>query len=84
MEEPPNGEHENFSFQWTTSPTLDRRQDAQTDAILLKENLASYTEIFANNGKDFETEAERIEKDKAHIASLQAKYNSEQVEPPEE
>lgn len=81
LPEPPEGEHENFSFQWTTSPTLDRRQDAQTDAILLKENLASHTEIFANNGKDFEAEAERMEKDKALMKSLQAKYGTA---PPEE
>ena len=77
LPEPPEAEHENFSFQWTTSPTLDRRQDAQTDALLLKENLASHTEIFANNGKDFEAEAERIEKDKALILSLQGKYRQE-------
>ena len=29
-------DREGFGFRWSTSPTLDRRQDAQTDAILME------------------------------------------------
>ncbi len=58
-------DRENFYFQWTSSPTLDRRQDAQTDAILLEKNLASPTTIFANNGMDYSQELEKIIQDKA-------------------
>jgi len=57
-------DRENFSFQWTSSPTLDRRQDAQTDAIILEKNLASPTTIFANNGMDFDVELDKIIRDK--------------------
>ena len=55
---------EEFSFQWTGSPTLDRRQDAQTDALLLEKGLASPSTIFANNGLDYQTEVEKIGRDK--------------------
>lgn len=58
-------DRENFYFQWTSSPTLDRRQDAQTDAILLEKNLASPTTIFANNGMDYSQELDKIIQDKA-------------------
>ena len=66
--------HEDFSFNWNKASSLDRRQDAQTDALLIDKNLASLTEIFANNGKDFETESEQIIKDKARIAELAERY----------
>ena len=57
-------DRESFHFQWTTSPTLDRRQDAQTDAIILENNLASPTTVFANNGMDFKEELARMSEDK--------------------
>lgn len=57
-------ERESFRFQWSTSPTLDRRQDAQTDAILLEKNLASPSSIFAANGMDYENELGKIAQDK--------------------
>lgn len=63
-------DRENYTFQWTTSPTLDRRKDAQTDAIQLENNLASYTRIFAENGLDFKTEAEQMVKDRKYITDL--------------
>jgi hypothetical protein len=55
---------EQFNFQWTTAPTLDRRQDAQTDALLLEKGLASPSTIFANNGLDYQVEIEKIGRDK--------------------
>ena len=74
---------ENFSFRWTGSPTLDRRQDAQTDALLLETGLSSPSTIFANNGLDFATEVQKIAKDKKLLAeALQAGAEPE-PEPPE-
>ena len=63
-------DRENYDLQWTTSPTLDRRKDAQTDAIQLDNNLASHTRIFAENGLDFSAEAAQMIKDKKLIADL--------------
>lgn len=63
-------EREGYTLQWTTSPTLDRRKDAQTDAIQLDNNLASHTRIFAENGLDFESEVKQMVKDKKLIADL--------------
>ena len=57
-------DREGFGFRWSTSPTLDRRQDAQTDAILLEKNLASPSSIFAANGLDYDTEMAKIAQDK--------------------
>ena len=54
-----------FEFRWSTSPTLDRRQDAQTDAIMIKEGLASHSTVFAQNGMDFEKELQQIAKTKS-------------------
>lgn len=59
---------EDFTFRWTGSPTLDRRQDAQTDALLLESGLASPSTIFANNGLDFDTEIKKIARDKKLLA----------------
>lgn len=67
--------YENFSLQWTTSPTLDRRKDAQTYEALLKNNLASYTRIFSELGLDFDQEAEQIIKDKQRLAELTNEAN---------
>ena len=63
-----------FSFNWNKASSLDRRQDAQTDALMIDKNLSSLTEVFANNGKDFETESEQIIKDKARLKELSEKY----------
>lgn len=63
-------EHENFTFQWSTSPTLDRRQDAQTDAILLEHGLASHSTVFAANGMDFQDEAAQMAADRETLARL--------------
>jgi len=59
----PNEDREEVSFQWTRSPTLDRRQDAQTDALLIEKGLASKSTIFANNGLDFKEEIAKIGED---------------------
>jgi capsid protein len=67
--------YENFALQWTTSPTLDRRKDAQTYEALLKNNLASYTRIFSELGLDFDQEAEQIIKDKQRLAELTNEAN---------
>jgi len=56
-------ERTEYNFNWSRSPTLDRRQDAQTDKILLENNLASHSKIFANNGLDFKEELDQIAKD---------------------
>lgn len=78
-------DRDNFSFQWTSSPTLDRRQDAQTDAILMKENLASPTTIFSNNGMDYETELEKIITDKRLLKEkMESAGLAEAEENPEE
>lgn len=66
---------EMFGFNWGSSPTLDRRQDAQTDAIILENNLASPTTIFANNGMDFEKEMAQAFADKKLVADLQQANN---------
>ena len=71
--------HDDFSFNWNKASSLDRRQDAQTDALLIENNLSSLTEVFANNGKDFEKEAEQMMKDKAHLRELSEKYGFDQV-----
>ena len=65
---------ESFSFNWNKASSLDRRQDAQTDALLIQNNLASHSEVFANNGKDFQVEAEQMMKDKKYIQELEEKY----------
>ena len=70
-------EHENFSFQWSMNPTLDRRQDAQTDAIVLENGLASHTTVFAQNGMSFEEEAKRMAKDREILAQI----NTENTNP---
>ena len=59
------GDRESFDFMWTTSPTLDRRQDAQTDAVLLENGLASKSTIYAANGMDYEEELKKMAKDRA-------------------
>jgi len=64
---------EEFSFRWSTSPTLDRRQDAQTDSMLLENGLASPSTIFANAGLDYEAELVQMQKDN----DLKQKYLSE-------
>lgn len=56
-------DRESFGFQWSSSPTLDRRQDAQTDAVLLENKLCSKQTIFANNGLDYEEELQKMAKD---------------------
>ena len=63
-------EHENFNFQWSTSPTLDRRQDAQTDAIILENGLASHSTVFAQNGMDYAEELAKMAKDKETLARI--------------
>lgn len=63
-------DREDYDLQWTTSPTLDRRKDAQTDGIQLDNNLASHTRIFAENGLDFASEAKQMIEDKKLIADL--------------
>ena len=68
---PNEAERESFSFNWGGSPTLDRRQDAQTDAIILENNLASPTTIFANNGLDYEKEMQQAIDDKNLLAKMQ-------------
>ena len=67
--------HDNFSWNWNKASSLDRRQDAQTDALLIQNNLSSHSEVFANNGKDFQVEAEQMMKDKALLKELQEKYS---------
>ena len=64
-------DRENFDFMWTTSPTLDRRQDAQTDAVLLENGLASKSTIYAANGMDYEEELKKMAKDRAMEKALQ-------------
>ena len=68
---PNENEREMFGFNWGGSPTLDRRQDAQTDAIILENNLASPTTIFANNGLDYEKEMQQAIADKKMLADMQ-------------
>jgi capsid protein len=64
------GQYEGFDFQWSTAPTLDRRQDAQTDAVLLENGLASKSTIFANNGMNYEEELKKMAKDKEMETSI--------------
>lgn len=64
-----------FYYQWSSSPTLDRRQDAQTDAIMLEKNLASPSTIFTNNGLDFESEVEKMKRDAELIAGINPVQN---------
>lgn len=56
-------DREELEFQWTRSPTLDRRQDAQTDALLIEKGLASKSTIFANNGLDYKEEVAKMAED---------------------
>lgn len=65
LSQQPDQQRDNFSFQWSGSPTLDRRQDAQTDALLLEKQLASPSTIFANAGLDYSAEVEKMAEDKA-------------------
>lgn len=59
-----------FNFRWSSSPTLDRRQDAQTDAVLMENKLQAPSTIFANAGLDYESELSQMKKD----AELKAEY----------
>jgi capsid protein len=57
-------------FNWTYLPVLDKSKDYAVDKMAIENNLASYTEIFAEKGKDFEEEAEQIAKDKLLLERL--------------
>ena len=57
-------------FNWTYLPVLDKTKDYQVDKMAIENNLASYTEIFAEKGKDFAEEAKQIAEDKNLINQL--------------
>jgi broad specificity polyphosphatase/5'/3'-nucleotidase SurE len=59
-----NEDREEVEFHWTRSPTLDRQRDAQTDALLIAEGLASKSTIFANNGLDYKEELSKMAEDR--------------------
>ena len=56
-----------LSFNWTYLPVLDSEKQAKVDANMIDNNLISYTDLFAEKGKDFETEIKQISKDKLLI-----------------
>ena len=57
-------------FNWTYLPVLDKSKDYAVDKMAIENNLASYTEIFAEKGKDFKQEAEQIAQDKLLLQKL--------------
>lgn len=57
-------------FNWTYLPVLDKSKDYAVDKMVTENNLASYTEIFAEKGKDFGEEAKQIAKDKNLLKEL--------------
>lgn len=76
----PEADRESFGFRWTTSPTLDRRQDAQTDAVLIENGLASKSTIFAANGMDYEEELKKMAKDAEMEKSILGDRSAEDEE----
>ncbi len=58
------------TFNWTYLPVLDKSKDYAVDKMVVENNLASYTEIFAEKGKDFAEEAKQIAEDKNLLNSL--------------
>lgn len=61
---------EAISFNWTYLPVLDTEKQANVDAKMIENNLISYTDLFAERGKDFETEVKQIAKDKMLLQQL--------------
>ena len=57
-------------FNWTYLPVLDKSKDYGVDKLAIENNLASYTEIFAEKGKDFAEEAKQIAQDKKLLQDL--------------
>ena len=58
------------TFNWTYLPVLDKSKDYAVDKMVVENNLASYTEIFAEKGKDFAEEAKQIAEDKKLLNEL--------------
>lgn len=58
------------TFNWTYLPVLDKSKDYAVDKMAIENNLASYTEIFAEKGKDFSEEAKQIAEDKLLLEKL--------------
>lgn len=59
-----------LSFNWTYLPVLDTEKQANVDAKMIDNNLISYTDLFAEKGKDFEEEVKQIAKDKLLLQEL--------------
>lgn len=57
-------------FSWTYLPVLDSEKQSKVDASMIENNLISYTELFAEKGKDFEQEIKQIAKDKLLVQEL--------------
>nr|BAR32856.1 phage portal protein, lambda family (TIGR01539) [uncultured Mediterranean phage uvMED] len=61
------------NFNWSYLPVLDKQKEIQMDKMAIDNNLASYTEIFAEKGRDFAEEAQQIAKDKLLLEELMNK-----------
>ena len=61
---------DSLTFNWTYLPVLDTEKQANVDSKMIENNLISYTELFNEKGKDFETEVQQIAKDKKLIQEL--------------
>lgn len=65
-------------FNWTYLPVLDKSKDYAVDKMAIENNLASYTEIFAEKGKDFAEEAKQIAEDKLLLEKLMNEQKQEE------
>ena len=59
---------------------MDKSKDYGVDKLAIENNLASYTEIFAEKGKDFAEEAKQIAKDKKLLDQLMAEESKQDVD----
>jgi capsid protein len=66
-----------LSFNWTYLPVLDSEKQANVDAKMIENNLISYTDLFAEKGKDFEEEVQQIAKDKLLLQQLMTNGKTE-------
>ena len=64
-------------FNWSYLPVLDKQKEIQMDKMAIENNLASYTEIFAEKGRDFAEEAVQMAKDKLLLKELLGEEESE-------
>jgi capsid protein len=61
---------ENFSLNWTTIPSLDEKLRGEADKLIVENNLASYSTVFAERGLDFEEELPKIARDKKLLRQM--------------